>query len=310
MFKKTMLYRLLIVFAACLVFLSMGSPFAFAVNESDYNSIPIRSDQFELVSDSSFPSITSYFYGTNSGIIDFYSGADGSDQSSMYNKWVRLIINNNLMRCILIKSNNNKYYLTIKLISDNSNEDCKIYYTIIGTNYRSFTSSSWDCFKLPSSSGASFLLSTVNLYAANCPFSSDLPSSDLSHCYFNNTYPLYTDNSVANKNEIISNQDRIASSQESAASSRQAEILSEGSNISVSSIDNWVENGLASKLTELAATLSSNAAIFSENQVSNQENLSRAGAFVNGVFDQFPTGIIAALICFLIILIAVKVVGR
>lgn len=308
MIKKTMFYRLLIVFAVSLVFLSMGSPFAFAIDESTYNTLPIRSDNFELVSDSSYPSITSYFYGTNSGIIDFYAGADGSSQTELNQKWARLVINNNLMRCNISKQNN-KYYLSVKLVNDSA-ENCKIFYTPIGNNYRPFTSTVWYCYTLPSNTWVSFLLYTVNVYAANSPISSDLPASDLSHCYFNNTYPLYTDNSIANKNEIISNQDRIASSQESAASSRQAEIMSEGSDITVSTIDNWVENGLASKLTELAATLSSNAAIFSENQVSNQENLSRAGAFVNGVFDQFPTGIIAALICFLIILIAVKVVGR
>lgn len=104
----------------------------------------------------------------------------------------------------------------------------------------------------------------------------------------------------------------IARSQESAANSRQSQIMDAGSDISVSTVDNWVNgnNGLAGKLTELAATLSSNAAIFSQNQVSNQENLSRAGTFVNGVFSELPTGIVAACVCFLIILICVKVVGR
>ena len=115
-----------------------------------------------------------------------------------------------------------------------------------------------------------------------------------------------------NVDVIINNQESIAASQEENASSRQEEIIDEGSDITVSTVDDWVngQNGLAGKLTELAATLSSNADIFSQNQVSNQENLSRAGDFVTGVFNQVPTGIVAACLCFLIILIAVKVVGR
>lgn len=104
----------------------------------------------------------------------------------------------------------------------------------------------------------------------------------------------------------------IANSQEDKANSRQSQIMDAGSDVTVSTIDNWVggQNGLAGKLTELAATLSSNADIFSQNQSQNQANLSKAGEFVGNVFNQIPTGITAAAVCFLIILIAVKVVGR
>lgn len=117
-------------------------------------------------------------------------------------------------------------------------------------------------------------------------------------------------------NSVASNQESAANSradqQRSEANSRQSQIMDAGSDVTVSTIDNWVagENGLAGKLTNLAATLSSNAAIFSQNQSENQANLQRAGDFVKGVFDEIPTGIIGACLCFLIMLIAVKVVGR
>ena len=307
-------FSVLGVIVTVLMLFSMVTPLTYADNitESSYNSLPVSSSPYNLKIDFSFPSITSYFYGTNSGIID-YVGADS--------QFHRIIINNNLMRAVLNKDSSNKYWISVKAIDNSSTmNNSRLYYTTIGSSYDHFTSGTWNVSVVPSNTFASFQIAGNMIWVrcANSPVSTDLPSSSLNNFYINCYYPLsneYRDQSAVAEyyHEVDQSERRsIAASQEAAANSRQSEIIEAGSDVTVSTIDNWVdgEGGLAQKLTQLAATLSSNAAVFSENQVSNQENLSKAGAFVNGVFNEFPVGVIAALICFLIMLIAVKVVGR
>lgn len=295
--KKT-LHRFFYVFGVLIVFsclLLSVTPLSFAVDIN--NRTP-----YDLPIDTSFQYLYKYFYGANSGIIDYKDNGT--------NHWYRIIINNNFTTCTLIKTGSGSsvsYTLQIDLSKP-------IYRYDIGTVYSSstrFTSQHWE----EISSGTLYCALNNLPYVNSCgvPIKyNNISSSDTIHCDFNSYYPLSASSGDRAATTIIDNANSIASSQDQAASSRQAEIMSEGSDITVSTVDDWVngQNGLAGKLTELAATLSSNADIFSQNQVSNQENLSRAGDFVTGVFNQVPTGIVAACLCFLIILIAVKVVGR
>ena len=269
------------------------------------NTISGSSTRTALKTDSRHPYLTTYFYGTNSGMIDCRT-------SGGY--WRRYIINNQTTTVNVINSGGIAYlWFSCNAVD---NDTTFVYWYSIGSTYGGFSATSWNSVNCGSSTFEVQLSSTSpELRFFNCAIENGINGgqtiSNTSSVYPNAYYPIMEQASV-NVDVIINNQESIASSQEENASSRQEEIIDEGSDITVSTVDDWVngQNGLAGKLTELAATLSSNADIFSQNQVSNQENLSRAGDFVTGVFNQVPTGIVAACLCFLIILIAVKVVGR
>ena len=304
----------------------------FVVTPLTFAAVPVDSSVYSLPVDRAFPTLYSYFFGNNTGIIDF----------KYNNQWTRVVLNNNFARAAIdTETISNRTHYILKFNHINNASGSVWYFTNIGSSYSSnmsWTSSTWY-----DTLSASYDLGWDNPYINSCgvPIQTSVSSSVLNHCDFNSYYPLVTvsgggsvtvdlspvldnqatiisrlnDQSAADNyyHEVDQSERRsIAASQEAADNSRQSEIMSAGSDVTVSTIDNWVdgEGGLAQKLTQLAATLSSNAAVFSENQVSNQENLSKAGAFVNGVFNEFPVGVIAALICFLIMVIAVKVVGR
>lgn len=296
------------VLIAVFCLLAAVTPLSFAVNvDSNVYSMPI---------DNSFPYLYNYFFGTNSGIIDF----------KYNNNWYRVCLNNNFAYADIYKEtvSYQTHYILVFRTHHTETIGKAWYWTNIGSSYSSgssFSSSSWY-----DTVSATYDLGTGKPLINSCgvPLETDqLSSSDTQYCDFNSYYPLVASSGGSSSDnrigQIINNQASESSAaqsryeaNQSADNSRQSEIINAGSDVTVSTIDNWVngQNGLAGKLTELAATLSSNAAIFSQNQVSNQENLSRAGTFVNGVFSELPTGIIAACICFLIILICVKVVGR
>lgn len=265
---------------------------------------------YDLPIDTNFQYVFKYFYGSNSGIIDYRDNGT--------NRWYRIIVDNTNCNCTLVKSSGS---FTLQISVSNT----YIYRYNIGTTYSStyrFASTHWE----EISSGTLYLALT-NLPYVNCcgvPIRfSNVATNEVVHCDFNSYYPFSASSGDRFVSTVVDNQASIASSQDqadnsrysaeqSADNSRQSEIINAGSDVTVSTIDNWVggNNGLAGKLTELAATLSSNADIFSQNQSQNQANLSKAGEFVGNVFNQIPTGITAAAVCFLIILIAVKVVGR
>lgn len=303
------------------------------------SAVKVDSTVYKLPIDNSFPTLYSYFFGNNTGIVDFKQG----------NNWYRVVINNNFAKCIVYSdtvSYRTHYYVRFDYMNKDVSGKCW-YWTNIGTSYSSsspFSSSNWY-----DSLSTSYDLGTNYPYINSCaaPIETTLTDTQCQYCDFNSFYPLVTvsgNGSSVDLNPVLNNQTTIVSkiddlssgindlkssysqnyskqesaadsrvsSQEAAANSRQSEIMDAGSDVTVSTIDNWVggNNGLAGKLTELAATLSSNADIFSQNQSQNQANLSKAGEFVGNVFNQIPTGITAAAVCFLIILIAVKVVGR
>ena len=266
------------------------------------NSLSGSSTRTVLKTDSRRPYLTTYFYGTNSGMIDCRTSGG----------WYRFIFDNTKTTVNVINSSGQAYIW----FNPNSDDTNILYRYYIGSSYTSFSSSgAWTTYRLSQTQEFQLSSSAPEIRFFNCGIENGINGSQTisstSNVYPNAYYPIMEQASV-NVDVIINNQESIAASQEENASSRQEEIIDEGSDITVSTVDDWVngQNGLAGKLTELAATLSSNADIFSQNQVSNQENLSRAGDFVTGVFNQVPTGIIAACLCFLIILIAVKVVGR
>ena len=308
-------FRLFTVFAVFSVLLFTVSPLAFA-------DFTVARTPYNLPIDNKFPYVTSYFFGSNSAIVDCKMNS-GS--------WRRYIFNNNYT-CVNIEattSSGSTYYWISFYQNDSQDSSYSkpYYYYDIGTSYSSsFSSSNWVVAQLPTmaSPQSARLYFTIYVNSCNCPINTGLGSAVLTHCDFNSYYPFMNSSGSDNRIQtVIDNQASIASSQDQADSSRaarqeslensrQSQIMEAGSDITVSTIDDWVngQSGLAGKLTELAATLSSNADIFSQNQSANQENLSKAGEFVQGVFNQFPTGVVAALVCFLIILIAVKVVGR
>ena len=282
---------------------------------------PLSFAVISLPVDSSNPTVTSYQYGSNSGIIDFYR-SDG--------KYFRYIVNNNFSYVYLHDNSNGTIELVLNTLNGTYND---FYFAeITGYNGSSPVFGSYSR-GIIASNGTGNTLGTwstqgtvrfvyVRTSGISVETSGVSNNRRLEQCDFNCYYPFINTGSGQVSNgidRVISNQAAESSAaqsryeaNQSADNSRQSEIMNAGSDVTVSTIDNWVNgnNGLAGKLTELAATLSSNAAIFSQNQVSNQENLSRAGNFVNDVFSELPTGIIAACICFLIILICVKVVGR
>ena len=264
--------------------------------------------------DSKRPYLTNYFYGTNSGMIDCRTSGG----------WYRFIFDNTSTNVTVINSSGQAYIWFNPSSSDN---DLYLYRYYIGSSYSSISgTNSWTTYLLTQTQEFQLSSSSPQIYYFNCGIENGVNGSQTitstSSVYPNAYYPIMEQASV-NVEVIVDNQASIASSQDqadnsrysaqqSADNSRQSEIMDAGSDITVSTIDDWVggNNGLAGKLTELAATLSSNADIFSQNQSQNQANLSKAGEFVGSVFNQIPTGITAAAVCFLIILIAVKVVGR
>lgn len=289
-----------------------------------------------MKNDSKHSYLANYFYGLNSGMIDVKCSGG---------TWRRFVFDNTAVTVNVVNSSGIGY-ITFNPNSDD-NDTTMLYYYNIGSSYTSFGSYSWYSVYLNESKEWQLNSVAPNIYWFNCGIENGINDNQTitgtSSCYPNAYYPImeqpnvnlesvYDNQSTIMNNEssIISKVDKVnqliqaehnieernASSrhaeQQSEANSRQSEIMDAGSDVTVSTVDDWVngQSGLAGKLTELAATLSSNADIFSQNQVSNQENLSRAGDFVNGVFNQVPTGIVAACLCFLIILIAVKVVGR
>lgn len=291
-----------------------------SVTPLSFADFTVQRTPYNLPIDSKFPYTTSYFFGSNSAIVDvrLQNGA-----------WRRYIFNNNTTQVSVVStvvSGSTYYWLSFYQTDSQDYSFSKSYYYYdIGSTYSSgsgFSSSNWVCSQLPNMGSPQQvrLYYTIYVNSANCPINSGLSQATLTHCDFNSYYPFMKSESGDNRIQSVIDKQNAESSanesrynaQQSEANSRQSQIMSEGSNITVSTVDDWVngQSGLAGKLTELAATLSSNADIFSQNQSANQENLSKAGEFVQGVFNQFPTGVVAALVCFLIILIAVKVVGR
>lgn len=281
------------------------TPLSFAI-------VPADSTIYNLPIDNSYPYVTSYFYGSNSGIIDC---------RLTNGQWRRFVIDNQSVTVNLTVASGVAYL-------DFYNKDTQafhnyIYTYTIGSSYSSGTSFTSNQYSAIINISDPYQFQIANpIYINSCGVPFEAPNAvNLSHCDFNSYYPFtkVSGTSDSRIDQVINNQasessaaESRYSAQQSADNSRQSEIMNAGSDVTVSTIDNWVggNNGLAGKLTELAATLSSNADIFSQNQSQNQANLSKAGEFVGNVFNQIPTGITAAAVCFLIILIAVKVVGR
>lgn len=319
------LFTVLGVIVSVLIIQFSVSPLTFALDDEG------------LILDQNLPTLMDYPFGLNSVIIDVIGGRSG--ETSGYR---RIIIDgqSSTFSFSFPDGNYNHFYLSITSfgseiwqytmsgagviasyndyqIARSSRSVSSSNKTVIGTYSLNSTTHTYsrtynDSFYLTTTSSNSHVYLIVSRYANTglIPNSSvkqfaypagvgGLTDSDLNKLYSH----------MDENRDLIIQQFSVAGSE---ANSRQSQIMDAGSDVTVSTIDNWVagENGLAGKLTNLAATLSSNAAIFSQNQSENQANLQRAGDFVKGVFDQIPTGIIAACLCFLIMLIAVKVVGR
>lgn len=289
-----------------------------AVTPLSFADFTVSRIPYNLPIDNKFPYVTSYFFGSNSAIVDCKMNS-GS--------WRRYIFNNNYT-CVNIEAttSSGSTYYWISFYQNDSQDSTfskPYYYYDIGTSYSSsFSSSNWVVAQLPTmaSPQSARLYFTIYVNSCNCPINTGLGSAVLTHCDFNSYYPFIKSSGSDNRiQSVIDNQNAESSAnesrynaQQSEANSRQSQIMSEGSNITVSTIDNWVggQNGLAAKMTNLAATLSVNADRFSSNQAQVSAQLSSAGAIISNAFGKFPSVIVACMFCFLIILIAVKVVGR
>lgn len=295
-------FTVLLCLITVFVMIMAVTPLSFA----DSVTVPLKSGVNALSIDSAFPCITRYFYGANSGIIDC---------KAQNGYWYRVVINNTIHTVTVedYEQSNTRYmrfYVTGSI-------DYPVYSFQIASSYPSSFNSSNSSSKRWTSWTEFYYMQLGNISApyircCNCSVNTDFATvPSYSNFYLNAYYP-FTETNDSKLQSVVDNQNSIASQQESNASSRQAEIMSEGSDLTVSTIDNWVggQDGLAAKMTNLAATLSVNADRFSSNQAQVSAQLSSAGAIISNAFGKFPSVIVACMFCFLIILIAVKVVGR
>ena len=301
-------FTVLLCLITCFVMIMAVTPLSFA------SSLSGQSSRTQLKTDGRRPYLTTYFYGLNSGMIDCKVGST----------WRRFIFDNTKLTVNCLASGGINY-LWFSPISDYST----LYYFNIGSSYGSFSSTSWTTVLVDETKEFSLGSGTIEIRFANCGiengFNGSQTISNTSNVYANAYYPIM-ESSTVNLNTVYNNQSSIIdkvnenesknqsrfNAEQSAQSSRQAEIMNEGSDLTVSTIDNWIggSDGLAEKMTRLAETLSENAYRFSQNQVQVSSKLAQAGDLINGALSKFPAPLIACMFCFLVILIAVKVIGR
>ena len=119
-------------------------------------AIPVDTNPYDLPIDRSFQYTYKYFYGANSGIIDFKRN-DG-------NKWYRIIVNNQDTLATVSKSSNS---FTLQLTDFNGNSlKSPIYVYEIGYTYSSsssFASTNWSII----SNGSTMFYALTNLPLVN-----------------------------------------------------------------------------------------------------------------------------------------------
>lgn len=288
------------------------------------SALSVDTPIYHLPIDNNFPTVTSYFYGANTAIIDY---------QGLSNVWYRIIFNNTMYN-VSLYYDTNYWWLNFEFcgtsFSNVNGATGIIYEARFGTSYISNRSYNLTYSEIATvdHSASKRLVTPIYINCCSCPIYVGSPTVDLSHCDFNSYYPFVNvssgsdsriDQVLNNQNDILSKQDQAQTeaqsrfeAAESAAQSRNDDIINAGDDVTVSTIDNWVggDDGLASKLDKYASTLSENLSIFSSNARENQSGLNAAGSFLRSFNSVFPTGIIAAILCFMIILIAVKVIGR
>ena len=304
-------FTVLLCLITVFVMIMAVTPLSFA------SSLNGQSTRTQLKTDGRRPYLTTYFYGLNSGMIDCkVSGGT----------WRRFIFDNTKVTVCALTSGAYVYLW----FTPNSDDITILYYYNIGSNYSSFAGTgTWQTKSLTQTEEFTMNSIQPEIRFFNCGIENGINGSQTitytTNIYPNAYYPIM-EQSTVNLDTVYDNQSSIISkvdeqdskaqsryqAEQSAQSSRQAEIMSEGSDITVSTIDNWVggQDGLAEKLTQFAETLSSNAFQFSRNQLLVSSQLANAGSIITNAMNKFPSILVACMFCFLIILICVKVVGR